>query len=84
MGDVPSVRELAERNISLNKSLIKGKAEFVCVNWYCLIDTGRGKRVWESVSRCRGSRVHRPRRGKSVCCTCCHRWITQSCASAED
>jgi predicted RNA methylase len=33
LADVPSVRDLAERNISLNKNLLKGKSEFISVNW---------------------------------------------------
>ena len=33
MADVPPVRDLAERNIGLNKGLFKGKVEFVTANW---------------------------------------------------
>ncbi len=33
LADVPSVRDLAERNISLNRALIGGRAEFASVNW---------------------------------------------------
>ena len=34
MADLSSVKDLTERNISLNKSMIKGKVEFAVANWY--------------------------------------------------
>jgi methylase of polypeptide subunit release factors len=37
MGDVPSIRDLTERNIGLNKGVIKGKIDFVTANWYCSV-----------------------------------------------
>ena len=33
LADVPSVRDLTERNISLNRALVGGRAEFAAVNW---------------------------------------------------
>jgi hypothetical protein len=40
MADVPSVRDLAERNINLNKVLLKGRVDFVTANWYQCWDSG--------------------------------------------
>ena len=34
MADLPALREMAERNIGLNRKMIKGKADFVVGNWY--------------------------------------------------
>jgi 16S rRNA G1207 methylase RsmC len=33
LADVPSMKDLVERNIGLNKSLFKGKADFTVANW---------------------------------------------------
>lgn len=33
LADMPSMKDLVERNIGLNKSLFKGKADFVVANW---------------------------------------------------
>lgn len=33
MVDVPSLKDLVERNIGLNKNMIKGKIDFVVANW---------------------------------------------------
>lgn len=33
MLDIPPVKDLAERNIGINKKLLKGKLEFVSGNW---------------------------------------------------
>lgn len=33
LADMPSMKDLVERNIGLNKSLFKGKADFIVANW---------------------------------------------------
>lgn len=33
LADIPSMKDLVERNIGLNKSLFKGKADFIIANW---------------------------------------------------
>lgn len=33
LADMPSMKDLVERNIGLNKSLFKGNADFIVANW---------------------------------------------------
>lgn len=33
LGDVPSMRDLAERNININRQILKGKVSFSVANW---------------------------------------------------
>lgn len=34
LADFPSLKDLVERNIGINKSLFKGKVDFTVANWY--------------------------------------------------
>jgi hypothetical protein len=34
MGDVASMKDMATRNININKKIIKGDVSFAVVNWY--------------------------------------------------
>lgn len=49
MADVPSIRDLTERNISLNKSLFQGKLEIITANWY---QSEYKRRKQECVGKC--------------------------------
>lgn len=45
------MRDLVERNIGINKSLIKGKADFIIVNWYEYFEIGKRKIVLGNANR---------------------------------
>jgi predicted RNA methylase len=34
LADFPSLKDLVERNIGINKSLFRGKVDFTVANWY--------------------------------------------------
>jgi hypothetical protein len=33
LADVPSMRDLAERNININRQILKGRVSFAVANW---------------------------------------------------
>ncbi len=33
LSDLPAIKDMAERNINLNRDVLKGEAEFVVLNW---------------------------------------------------
>ena len=70
MADVPSVRDLAQRNIHLNKSIIKGKVEFITANWYLYRNEGNVKDAWVSAKKCQDSQALLLNSGNNVCFTC--------------
>lgn len=51
LADFPSMKDLVERNIGINKSHFKGKAEFTVANWYNCPNLGRILTVSESAFR---------------------------------
>jgi predicted RNA methylase len=48
LADFPSMKDLAERNIGINKPLFKGKIDFTVANWYS--DPKAGKTLNASAS----------------------------------
>ena len=68
MADVPSVKDLAERNININKKLLKGKVEFITANWYKYRHQGKEIVVQESAKTYQLNPAHLHNNGKNVYC----------------
>ena len=75
MADVPSVRDLALRNINLNKSIIKGRVEFITANWYEYLDSGNARGALENAKKCQGSRAPLQSNGNSASFICFQRLV---------
>lgn len=51
LADFPSLKDLVERNMGINKSLFRGKVDFTVVNWYMRIDAGKTANVSANARR---------------------------------
>jgi hypothetical protein len=75
MADVPSVRDLALRNINLNKSIIKGKVEFITANWYEYLDSGNERAALENAKKCPDNPAPLQSNGNSASFICFQRLV---------
>jgi predicted RNA methylase len=66
LADLPSIRDLAQRNIGINKGVLQGTAEFIVANWYAITNIGEIVRARASARNWERGPLRLPRKSRSA------------------